>query len=253
MLIALLWPGVTLNGEEIRPKFNNVSRRELPRPGYSCYARGQIEFQLMQQRSLVPSEPLTWARTHGKRGLQARFKSSRFEDVAQSHWNVTDLLVTSHKTSKDLMKNLFSSNPSNWSLYYCTLSIRHHSTSLYNSLCNFSSFSTTYRCIQDHGVRKGEVWQCSPSMSMRWRWIKTFPTFLPVLHVRTLSPAKVLLQLPRPIEQNYFDTFDMIWLLHWSLLLLNAGCMYLVQSRSHVLDLQCKIKIGFEILIPVVS
>lgn len=110
MLIALLWPGVTLSGEEIRPKFNNVSRRELPRPGYSCYARGQIEFQLMQQRSLVPSEPLTWARTHGKRGLQARFKSSRFEDVAQSHWNATDLLVTSHKTSKDVVKNLYISS-----------------------------------------------------------------------------------------------------------------------------------------------
>lgn len=129
MLIALLWPGVTLNGEEIRPKFNNVSRRELPRPGYSCYARGQIEFQLMQQRSLVPSEPLTWARTHGKRGLQARFKSSRFEDDAQSHWNVTDLLVTvtrHQKTSWETYVILFPSSHSNWSLYYCTLYIIRH-------------------------------------------------------------------------------------------------------------------------------
>lgn len=125
----------------------------------------------------------------------------------------------------------------------------HHSTSLYNSLCNSSSFSTTYRCIQDHGARKGEVWQCSPSMSMRWRWIKTFPTFLPVFYVRTLSPAKVPLQLPRPIEQIWYIWHD----LTLALLLLNAGCVCLVQSRSHVLDLQCKIKIGFEILIPVVS
>ncbi len=49
---------------------------------------GRLNWFRLMQRSLVPLEPLTWARTHGKRGLHARFKSLRFEDDAQSHRKV---------------------------------------------------------------------------------------------------------------------------------------------------------------------
>ena len=190
---------------------------------------GRLNWFRLMQRSLVPLEPLTWARTHGKRGLHARFKSLRFEDDAQSHRKVTDLLVTSHKTSKVIMKNWCSASLSNWSLYYWT----HHSTSLYNSLCNFSSFSTTYRYIQDyHSARKGEVWQCSPGMSMQWRWIKAFPTFCHCFIWGHWARQKCFCSY-----QGWLSRIHLIHVLTWF-----DSCLAVVEGRMRV---PCAITITF--------
>lgn len=77
-----------------------------------------------------------------------------------------------------------------------------------------------------------------------------FPNFSATVLCEDIEPGKSAFAATKA------DRAELFWYIWHDLtlaLLLNAGCMYLVQSRSHVLDLQCKIKIGFEILIPVVS